>query len=554
MPFSSLRQLTTTSTRRLTRRRALLGTGAGLAGAAASGLSRRAAAQEASPAASPAATVGSGEVTPARVAQVVDRLPALAQDILDASGVPGMAVAVVHDDAVVFAGGFGVREVGGTAAVDVDTVFQLASLSKPVAATVVAAVVGDGTVAWDSRLAEIAPGFALADAWPTAQVTLADLFAHRSGLPDHAGDLLEDLGFERDEILRRLRYLEPEYPFRAGYAYTNFGLTAAAVATAAAAGTSWADLSQDRLYAPLAMDHTSSRFADYMARQNRAIPHVRAGKEWVVTPQQRDPDPESPAGGVSSSARDLARWLRLVLGQGAYEGERVIPAEALAPTHIPQSVNQPPSDPATQRAAFYGLGWNVSYTDAGMPQWSHSGAFALGAATAVYLLPASGFGVLAFTNGAPVGAPEALCLSVLDLARQGDVARDWLGVLGPAFAEIMAPQYGTENDRSALPADTTPALANGAYVGTYRDDYYGDATVVESGAGLVLRLGPRPLEFPLTHEDRDTFSWQPAGENADPRSGLSFEIGADGIARGFHDQYLATEGSGVMARVAVPVE
>jgi len=238
-------------------------------------------AQEASPPADepPAADV-TGGVTAERARLAVERLPALAETILQQSGVPGMAVAVVFDDALTYSGGFGVRELGKERAIDADTVFQLASVSKSLAATVVSSVVGDGVVAWQSRMADLAPGFALHDAWPTQNVSLADLFAHRSGLLDHAGDLLEDLGFDREEVLHRLRYLEPAYSFREGYEYTNFGLTAAAVAVAQVVGMSWEELSAERLYDPLGMTHTSSRFADYMAEPNRAIPHVKDGDSW----------------------------------------------------------------------------------------------------------------------------------------------------------------------------------------------------------------------------------------------------------------------------------
>jgi CubicO group peptidase (beta-lactamase class C family) len=443
-----------------------------------------------------------------------------------------------------------VRELGKEGAVDAETVFQLASVSKSLAATVVSSVVGDGAVTWQSRMADIAPGFALHDAWPTQNVSLADLFSHRSGLLDHAGDLLEDLGFDREEVLHRLRYLEPAYSFREGYEYTNFGLTAAAVAVAQVVGTSWEDLSAERLYTPLGMTHTSSRFADYMAEPNRAVPHVKDGDAWVVTPEQRDPDAQSPAGGVSSNARELAQWMRLQLGQGSFEGQQLIPSAALAPMHLPQAVNNVPEDPATQRAGFYGLGINVSYTDFGAVQWSHSGAFASGAATAFYLLPGSGFGVLALTNGFPVGAPEALCLSVLDLATTGEVSRDWLAFIGPRLSAMAAPAYGTEADLDTPPADATPAAPDAAYLGTYHNDYYGDAEIAAAADGLVLRIGPKPLEFPLTHYDRDTFTWQPAGENAAGRSGLSFLIGADGAAYAFRDDYLDVDEAGVLLRSA----
>jgi CubicO group peptidase (beta-lactamase class C family) len=541
--------------RPLSRRRALVHTGAGLTalGSVVTGARPSVVqAQEASPPADePPAAEPPGSVTAERAALAVERIPGLAETILQQSGVPGMSVAVVFDDALIFSGGFGVREIGQDAPIDADTVFQLASVSKSLAATVVSSVVGDGTIAWHSRMQDIDPGFALHDAWPTQNVSVADLFAHRSGLLDHAGDLLEDLGFDRDEVLHRLRYLEPEYSFREGYAYTNFGLTAAAVAVAEAVGMTWEDLSQERLYDPLGMTHTSSRFADYMAESNRAIPHVKDGDTWVVTPMQRDPDAQSPAGGVSSNARELAQWMRLQLGQGRFEGQKLIPAAALAPMHLPQAVSNVPADPATQRAGFYGLGINVSYTDFGAVQWSHSGAFASGAATAFFLLPGSGFGVLALTNGFPVGAPEALCLSVLDLATTGTVTRDWLAAAAQRMAAAMDEDtYGTGTNWETPPADATSAAADATYVGTYHNDYYGDVEIARGAEGLMLRIGPKPLEFPLTHFDRDTFSWQPEGENAAGRSGLSFLIDADERAFAFRDEYLAVDDAGVLLRSA----
>jgi hypothetical protein len=164
--------------------------------------------------------------------RVIDALPKLdkiAQDGIRADQVPGVAIAVVLQDEVVYAKGFGVRKAGENAAVDPDTVFQLASFSKPISSTVVAALVSDGALKWDTRIADADPGFRLHDAYPSAEVTIRDLFAHRSGLPGLAGDDLEEQGmeqgFSRDEILRRIGYLEPSSSFRAGYDYSNFGLT-----------------------------------------------------------------------------------------------------------------------------------------------------------------------------------------------------------------------------------------------------------------------------------------------------------------------------------------
>jgi CubicO group peptidase (beta-lactamase class C family) len=159
-----------------------------------------------------------------QVAAALPALDALAQQQVETGAVPGLAIAIVHDDEVVYLKGFGRREAGKPELVDGDTVFQIASLTKPISATVVAALVSDGKLAWDSRIADLDPAFQLYDAYPTAQLTLRDLFSHRSGLPGGAGDELEYIGFGRDEILRRLRLVPPSSSFRAGYSYSNFGL------------------------------------------------------------------------------------------------------------------------------------------------------------------------------------------------------------------------------------------------------------------------------------------------------------------------------------------
>src|SRR5207237_7183712 len=174
-------------------------------------------------------------------------------------------------DKAVYAKGFGVRDVNGKAPVNADTVFQLASVSKPIGAAVVAAFVGDGKITWDSRVNELDPTFVMFDPWVTHEVTIRDMYAHRSGLPEHAGDLLEDLGFTRAEILRRLRYQHPESSFRSHYAYTNFGITAAAVAAVKAYDMEWEGASEEKLYKPLGMTrHQLAAFRFCRARHQSA--------------------------------------------------------------------------------------------------------------------------------------------------------------------------------------------------------------------------------------------------------------------------------------------
>lgn len=480
--------------------------------------------------ATPMAPSTPAQVTPERVAAAVARLDDLAQQTLDETGIPGLAIAVVYEDAVAYAKGFGVRAVGEEGDVDVDTVFQLASLSKPLSSTVVAALVGDGAVTWDSQLCDLLPSFQLMQPWVTNQVTIRDMFSHRSGLLDHGGDLLEDMGFDRDVILHQLRYLNPESSFRSKWAYTNFGLTAGAVAAAAAVGQDWETLGQERLFQPLGMTHSSYRFADFISQPNHATGHMKIDGVWTTKHQQREPDAQSPAGGVSSNLPDLTAWMRLQLGQGTFEGQEIVAAAGLNETHLPEMVSNFPANPSTQRAGFYGLGWNVNYDDLGGVRLSHSGAFNLGAGTTVLLYPAAKLGIVVLSNAQPIGAVETITAEFSDLATFGEIRHDYRAIFAKAFVPILAPSYGTEVDYLTPPANAQPALAAETYVGTYQNDYYGTLGISQEGGSYTLHLGPDQTAYPLTHYDRDTFHFQPQGENAYGPSGVTFTIGATGPA------------------------
>src|SRR5215472_15649853 len=165
----------------------------------------------------------------ARLNAALEKMRAFIAETMARTKVPGLAVAVVYGDKTVFAEGYGVRRVGDPAKVDADTVFEIASVSKPIASTIVASLVGTGDVSWDDRIAKLDPDFALSDKNATAGVTVRDLFAHRSGLPTGARDVLEDLGYSRPEILSRLRFVPLVGRFRTTYHYSNYGMTEGAI-------------------------------------------------------------------------------------------------------------------------------------------------------------------------------------------------------------------------------------------------------------------------------------------------------------------------------------
>ncbi|MCA0249971.1 MAG: serine hydrolase [Proteobacteria bacterium] len=482
--------------------------------------------------------------TKEKVAAALPKLEALAQQIVDKKLVPGLSIAVVHDDKPVYLKGFGLRQAGKPETVDADTVFQLASLSKPLSSTVVSALVSDGKVSWDSRIRDIDPGFTMQGELAAAAVTVGDLFAHRSGLPGHVGDDIEELGFPQGEILRRLRLATPAYSFRNGYSYSNFGLTEGAVAAARAAGLGWDEAGEEKLYKPLGMNSTSSRYRDFESRANRAALHVPVDGAWASF-TRRNADAQAPAGGASSTARDLAQWLRLLLADGEHDGRPLIHKEALQRAQVPAIVRR--IDPNTGAASFYGYGWAIDYREHGV-ELSHAGAFSAGARTLAHLIPGERLAIAVLTNAFPTGVPEGIAATFFDLVFKGQPTRDFVAAANQAFEEFYKEMMKPSLAYATLPASRAAALPVAAYVGDYSNDYVGNARVVESGGALYLLLGPAGKRFPLTHFNRDVFVYSPMQEAPKARIGVSFLIGPDGKAAQVTIEDLDEYGLGTLKR------
>jgi CubicO group peptidase (beta-lactamase class C family) len=481
---------------------------------------------------------------PDSIEQALDALPGLAKTTLERTGVPGLAVAVVQGGETVFAEGYGVKSLGSDDAVNADTVFQIASVSKSVGATVVATQVSAGVVEWSTPVAELLPDFTLADPWVTKHVTVGDLYSHRSGLPAEAGDDLEVVGYDRDYVLSHLVY-EPLDPFRAIYNYANFGMTAGAEAVAAAAGSSWEDLAEDALFEPLGMTSTSARYEDFLARGNRATIHAKVGDSFKAL-YERNPDAQSPAGGISSNVNDLAKWMQLILADGVFNGKQLIEPDALVPALSAQMITGPIASP-TQRTGQYGFGFGVGVQPSGRVSLSHSGAFVLGAATSFMMLPELDIGIIVLTNAGPVGAAEAVAAQFMDLVQFGSITRDWI----TDYAAALAPYYAPAGDLVGKARPEAPAAPQPLqhYVGEYHNDYFGPATVRVIGDRLVVELGPADYRLPLDHWAGDTFSFVPVGEYAPHGSLSSATFTMDGdTAKALTLQFFDTRGLGTWTR------
>jgi CubicO group peptidase (beta-lactamase class C family) len=476
--------------------------------------------------------------------KAIAALPGLIKETLTRSGVPGAAVAVVHGGSTVYAQGFGRRQVDKSEPIDTHTVFQIASLSKSLSATITATQIKKGIVSWNDPVVRHLPHFRLSDLYVTVNATIGDCMAHRTGLPPAAGDDLEDMGFEWTQILAKLQFL-PLDPFRSSYHYANFATTAGAQAVAAAAGKPWADLAEEALFKPLGMSSTSARHDDFIARQNRALLHVLEDGKFQPL-YDRNPDQQAPAGGVSSNVIDLAEWLKFLLAGGMHKGEALASAESLVEALNPHAFAAP-AQTLDERAGFYGYGFNVRVNPNGRTSFSHSGAFVLGAGTNFQIVPSADVGIVVLTNGSPIGAAEAISAAFLDIGQYGEPLRDWYA----GYHAMLSPMLNPVGDLvgQAPPAKPQAPKPLDAYAGSYKSVYYDWANVEVKGNSLVLMLGPRNMPYVLTHWDGDIFAMTPNNENAPKGSRWSVRFTVkDDKAASFTIKYLNDHNLGIWNR------
>jgi len=419
--------------------------------------------------------------------------------------VPGLAVAIVKDGKTVFARGYGVKQLGGRERVDTDTVFAIASNTKAFTAAAVAILVDEHKLEWHDRVAEILPYFQLYDPWVTRDIRVEDLLCHRVGLRTFSGDLLwYGTSYSREEILRRARYLKPEYPFRDGYGYSNLMVLAAGEVVAKKAGMSWDEFVRERLFMPLGMRRTTTTVRNLAALGNYATPHASfespvASIGWVNW------DSMAPAGGIISSVNDMSRWLLLQLGGGTIDGRRIFSEAAQREMWEPHNVMSGPAPMergAESHFSMYGLGWVIS-DFRGRFTVSHGGAYD-GMFSEVWMMPEERLGVVVLTNcDRGVGRPI--------LNRVRDV---FLGLGERDYsAEALARNRNARTARKEQPLAQTahPPIGLEQYAGTYGGPMYGDATVAREGGRLVLKLLPNPdfvADLTPIGEDAFTLKWR----------------------------------------------
>ncbi len=417
--------------------------------------------------------------------------------------VPGLAVAVVKNDSVIFAKGYGVRALGAPEPVTPHSLFAVGSTSKAFTVAVLQQLEQEGKLKLDDPATQYLPSLQLYDPYVTRELTVRDLVTHRSGLPT-ANAVWYGTPYSREEILRRLRYRKPSASFRSTWQYQNEMFLAAGQVIAAVDGRSWDDAVKARLFTPLGMRASGTSVRELATMPDVAQPHLERDGTVRRIPY-RNIDNIAPAGSINSSVHDMAQWIRFQLAKGKWDGRQLLNEAAFDDARRPYMAM--PSSPFSELTApgaqlvSYGMAWML-YGWNGRTIVEHSGGID-GMTAEVALVPEERLGLVILANLSTV-APQVLQSYLLD-SFFGAPKRDWTGevstkmaALEKAGADAMAK---AERERTK---DSRPTLPLTAYAGTYADSLYGDVVVREANGALQLTfLGNR--EARLEHWQFDTF-------------------------------------------------
>jgi len=432
-------------------------------------------------------------------------------DVIKASmarfDVPGMAVAIVENDKVIFAKGFGVTNLDTNKKVNKDTLFGIASNTKAFTTAALAKLVDEGKLSWDDRVIDHLPEFRLYDSYVTREMRIRDLLSHRSGLGLGQGDLMIWPSTDKsvDEILAGLQYLKPASSFRSKYAYNNLMFVTAGEVVARVSGISWNDYIEKNILQPLHMDNSRAGFS--------RIP--KSNKNWATGHIPMDGtlhpffvnylEDFRGAGAIASSVSDMSQWLRTQLAGGKMpSGEQLFSEKQQAQMwhpHITSMASKSAFESYHQQFRGYGLGWSIEDYH-GFKKLGHGGGI-LGMVSQVTLLPEKKLGIVILSNQQAFGALSAVTHEVLEDALELE-DKDWVEDLAKSHFE--GKQHAYANAKPEAPADYQPQLPNINYTGTLHDDWYGDVIIEQLDSKLHIDFThTKRLKGTLEHYTGNTF-------------------------------------------------
>lgn len=466
--------------------------------------------------------------------KAIPEIDAWVKDAMTAFEVPGIAVAVVKDGKVVQAKGYGVRRLGEANPTDADTLFGIASNTKAFTAVALGILVEEGRIDWDAPVINYLPTFAMWDFWVTRQITVRDLLVHRSGLGLGAGDLLwwPPSTYDRKEVMRKIRFIQPATSFRNAYAYENVLYIVAGEVIEAVSGQSWEQFVTERILKKVGMTSSNVMHSVAGSGTNSASPHALVN--GVVRPVQAfTSDTTNPAGGINSSANDMAKWMIVLLGEGKLpDGSQLFSRETakqLTTMVIPIPIDPLPPELAAQTPNFSGYALGLGVSDyRGHKIVTHGGVLP-GYVSRVLLVPHISLGIAVLTNQESHDAYDSIVYQIVDSYLNAPYT-DWLDAMKKVKAARDAKnKEAVSKGAAAREANSHPSLPLDRYAGTYIDDWYGQISISQENGQLVMRFSNTPLLIGnLEHWQYDTFvvRWRDPELRAD--AFITFSLNPDG--------------------------
>jgi CubicO group peptidase (beta-lactamase class C family) len=403
--------------------------------------------------------------------------------------VPALAIAVVKDDSLVFAKGYGVIEIGKTTRADEHTRFAIGSTTKAMTSASLGMLVDEGKLRWDDRVIDYLPDFRLYDPYATRELTVRDLLTHRSGLA--STDLLwaGPWTYTMPEMIRRLRYVKPASSFRSEWEYQNVVYAIGGTLIERVSGMSWETFVRTRIFAPLGMNETEPLVSAIKGKANVAVPHLLRNDTVRVVPV-RSTDAIAPAGSAWSSVSDMSKWMRFILDSGRVGSQRLLKPETFRELIAPQIRAPIDEYPALRLAKpdffSYGLGWFVQ-DYRGQAVWMHTGSID-GMCAIIGLIPEKRVGVYVLENLDHAELRHGLMYSVFDLY-SGGPSRDWSRELHELFAALARARPPAA---AVAHVESRPSLPLDKYVGTFVDSTYGSLQVTLANGALQAQVADEP--------------------------------------------------------------
>jgi CubicO group peptidase (beta-lactamase class C family) len=398
--------------------------------------------------------------------------------------VPGMSVVVVRDTGPMYMKGFGYADLESRRAVTPQTVFYIASTTKSFTGLAAAILDRQKQISLDAPLGRYLPGLRLQHPLDPDSITIRALLTHTHGIAH--GPIEYRLAFtgehEGNAHLARLLGEHGPSPKGRAFQYGNVGYNVAALAIDSALGESWKDWLDRLLFTPLGMRSTSA-YMSRISRERLAMPYrIEPAGYASMRYGKTDANMQS-AGGLVSSAEDMARWLEAHINGGRVDGRQVLPADVVAESHRILAVNE--VEQRALRMVGYGLGWNVALLG-NDTLLVHGGGFP-GFSAHMSFMPRHRVGVVVMTNAsAPLADMVAQEIYKTMLGRRGLVpdSLEW------ARQQVAGMRGGIAADRARRSArPQTLPLPLAAYAGVYENPVWGRIELSVVNGKLEARAG-----------------------------------------------------------------